>query len=287
MQPELLIDARADLGEGPAWDARTQSLYWLDIYGKKVHRYRDGRDQVIAVDEMPGCLAPRADGHVIVALRGRIADLEPDSGKLTTLLPLDGEPAGNRINDGKCDPMGRFLVGTMDNTEQQVSGSLYSYNGKTLATLLSGLGIANGLAWSRDTKTFYYIDTPTRQVQAFDYDLASGTLANGRVVIEIPESLGWPDGMTSDTNGHLWIAMWDGAQVTRWDPDSGALLEQIPIPAPHSSCPVFGGPDMNELFVTSARKGMTEDELKQYPHSGGVFRLKTKVTGMPTFEFKY
>jgi sugar lactone lactonase YvrE len=285
MPVELLIDARADLGEGPAWEARTQTLYWLDIYGRQVHCWRAGQDQSISVDDMPGCLAPRPDGHLIVGLPGRIADLDPGTGRLHTLHTLADEPAGNRVNDGKCDPLGRFLLGTMDNDERSASGSLYSYDRRGLRQLQTGIGISNGLAWSPDSGTLYYIDTPTRKVQAFDYDLASGALANPRAAFEVPESLGWPDGMTSDTDGRLWIAMWGGAQVTRWDPDSGRLLEQIPVPALQSSSCVFGGPDMNELYITSARKSMSAAQLAEYPLSGGVFRLKTRATGLPTFEF--
>ena len=151
--------------------------------------------------------------------------------------------------------------------------------------MLSGVTISNGLAWSVDHKTFYYIDTPTREVKAFDYDLATGQIANPRVAIYVPESLGWPDGMTSDTDGNLWIAMWGGAQVTKWNPNTGKLLEQIPVPALHTSACVFGGKDMNELYVTSARKGMSEADLKKYPLSGGLFKVITNVEGMPTFEF--
>ncbi len=286
MKTELLIDARAELGEGPTWDARTQSLYWVDIRGRRVHHYHGGRDRLIQLEDMPGCLAPRPNGHLIVALPGKIVDLDPASGNLTPLYPFDDEPAINRANDGKCDPLGRFLAGTMDNNEKEATGSLYSFDGKTARRLLGNVGIANGLAWSPDTKIFYYIDTPTRQVQAFDYNIASGELTDRRIAIEVPESLGWPDGMTSDTNGNLWIAHWGGAQVTKWDPTTGQLLEQMPFPALNTSSCVFGGEDMNELYVTSARAGMSEAELVRYPNSGGVFRLITNATGMPTFEFK-
>jgi len=285
MQAEVLIDARAELGEGPAWDARTQSLYWVDIRGKRVHRYQGEEDRIFQMDEMPGCLAPRPDGHLIAALRGKVVDLDPDSGHTTRLHTFVEEPAINRVNDGKCDPLGRFLIGTMDDNEKEATGWLYSFDGKTARRLLGNVRIANGLAWSPDTRIFYYIDTPTRQVQAFDYDLASGEITGRRVAIEVPESLGWPDGMTSDTEGNLWIAIWGGAQVTKWDPGAGRLLEQIPVPALHSSSCVFGGADMNELYVTSARAGMSGSELAKYPQSGGVFRVETKVTGMPTFEF--
>jgi len=205
---------------------------------------------------------------------------------LTLLHALADEPANNRFNDGKCDPRGRFLAGTMDMGETSPNGSLYSVAGKSVARLFDNVTISNGLAWSPDYKTLYYIDTPSHEVKAFDYDLETGTIGNMRVLINIPESLGHPDGMTSDTHGSLWIAMWGGAQITRWDPNTGQLLEQIPVPAKNVSSCVFGGRQMNELFITSARVGMDEDTLKQYPLTGGVFRLETNVEGMPSFKYE-
>jgi sugar lactone lactonase YvrE len=173
----------------------------------------------------------------------------------------------------------------MDMNEKDPNGTLYSFDGKQVTTLLSGVTISNGLAWSVDHKTFYYIDTPTREVKAFDYDLTTGQIANPHTVIHVPESLGWPDGMTSDTDGNLWITMWGGAQLTKWNANTGKLLEQIPVPALHTSSCVFGGKEMNELYVTSARKGMSEADLKKYPLSGGLFKVITNIEGMPTFEF--
>lgn len=290
MQAELVFDAQAALGEGPAWDAITQTLYWLDILEKRVYA---GTQILAQLDETIGCLAPCRNGHLILGKRVSLVDLEPfdaaqdkpDSGRQTILASLDSEPPTNRFNDGKCDPAGRFLAGTMDMNEKEPSGSLYSYDGKQVTRLLDGIGISNGLAWSPDHKTFHYIDTPTREVKAFDYDLTSGQVANPRVAIHVPESLGWPDGMTSDTEGNLWIAMWGGAQVTTWDPKAGKLLERIPVAALHTSSCVFGGRDMNELYVTSARKGLNGADLKKYPLSGGLFKIKTTIEGMPTFPF--
>jgi sugar lactone lactonase YvrE len=187
----------------------------------------------------------------------------------------------SRVKDGKCDPAGRFLAGTMDMNEKDPNGALYSFDGQQITTLLSGVTISNGLAWSPDHKTFYYIDTPTRQVKAFDYDLAAGQIANPRTVIHVPESIGWPDGMTSDTDGNLWIAMWGGAQMTKWNPNTGKLLEQIPVPALNTSACVFGGKDMNELYITSARKGMSDADLKNTRSLAGYSRWKQKSQGCP------
>ncbi len=286
MQTELLLNAKAALGEGPAWDSKTQTLYWLDILGKRIYA---NTQLLTQLDDLIGCLAPCKNGHLILAIndengRFRFADLDPASAQLTDLAPLS-ESIKNRFNDGKCDPAGRFLAGTMDLGESDPSGAFYSFDGKQSTRLLENITISNGLAWSADHKTFYYIDTPTREVKAFDYDLATGQIANPRVAVYVPDSLGWPDGMTSDTDGNLWIALWGGAQVTKWNPNTGKLLEQISVPALHTSACVFGGADMNELYITSARKGLSETDLQKYPLSGGLFKVVTGVTGMPTFEF--
>lgn len=307
MQPEILHAAGATLGEGPAWDAKTGTLYWVDILEKRLYYYRGDENGFLQLDEMPGCVASCKDGSLILAVSGiamdgkfektgqkssRFASLEPfdqtrekpATAKLTTLASLT-ESANNRFNDGKCDPAGRFLAGSMNLDEKTPSGALYSYDGERVIRLLDGIRISNGLAWSPDHKSLYYIDTPTREVKAFDYDLSTGQIANPRAVIQVPEALGWPDGMTSDLEGDLWIAMWGGAQVTRWNPQDGKLLEQIPLPAKNVTSCVFGGDHLNELYITSARKGLDNADLTAYRHSGSLMRVQTRVQGMPTFEF--
>ncbi len=287
MQTELLFDIKAKLGEGPTWDAKTQTLYSVDILGKRIHAWGEVLTQL---DDMPGCVVPSKNGRLVFSLSGpegrfSFVDLDPVSGRQTVVATLDSELPTNRFNDGKCDPAGRLLAGTMDLNEKTPSGSLYSFDGKNVTKLFDNVTISNGLTWSPDHKTFYYIDTPTREVRAFDYELASGSLTNQRRAVYFPESLGWPDGMTSDMQGNLWVAMWGGAQITKWDPNTGNLLEQFPVPALHTSSCVFGGKDMNELYITSARKGMSEADLKKYPLSGGLFRIVTKTESMSTFEF--
>jgi sugar lactone lactonase YvrE len=284
MQPEIILDAQATLGEGPAWDARTRTLYWIDIVDKRIYYHRNEEDGFIQLDVMPGCLAPARDGSLIVAAHASILTVEPATAKQTVLASVS-EPANNRFNDGKCDPAGRFLAGTMDMDEKIPSGALHSFNGAQVTRLLEGVCISNGLAWSPDYKMFYHVDTPTREVKAFDYDLETGQIANPRVVIHVPEALGWPDGMTSDTDGNLWIAMWSGAQVTRWNPQTGRLLEQIPLPAKLVTSCVFGGENLNELYITSARRGLDQADLTAYRYSGSLMRVKTRFQGMPTFEF--
>jgi sugar lactone lactonase YvrE len=285
MKPELLVDAKNTLGEGPAWDAKTDTLYWVDILEKRLHSY-DGKGYVIPLNDYVGCVAPCKDGKLILTLRFGFWALDLAAAKLTEIAVPREEPSTNRFNDGKCDPVGRLLAGTMDMAEREANGSLYSLTPDGQVTkLLGGTRISNGLAWSPDYKAFYYIDTPTREVKAFDYDLQTGQISNMRVAFYVPEELGWPDGMTSDTEGNLWIAMWGGAQVTCWDPNQAKLLEQVKVPAQNVTSCVFGGKDMTELYITSARKDMDEGDLLHFPKSGGLFKLQTNVRGMPTFEF--
>jgi sugar lactone lactonase YvrE len=286
--PELVLDARADLGEGPAWEPRTGCLYWVDIHAGHLHIFNpgDGSDWSIDVGEYLGCAAPRRSGGLVLGLRSGFATLDPPTKKMTRLINPEPDLPGNRFNDGKCDPAGRFLAGSMDDAEGEASGSLYSLAPHgSVKTLLSGTHISNGLAWSPDYRTFYFIDTPTRIVMAYDYDLATGGIANPRSAISVPPKLGWPDGMTSDADGRLWLALWGGAKLTRWNPLTGRLLAEIPIPAFNVSSCAFGGPDLTDLYITSARKDMNAEQLARYPFSGGLFRIHTTIQGLPTFEF--
>ena len=295
--PEIVLEARADLGEGPVWEARAGILYWVDIHAGRLHIFNPqaGTDQQVVFGEYVGCAAPRRSGGLVLGLRSGFALLDPPrldssleqwgAGTQTLLNPEPHLP-GNRFNDGKCDPAGRFLAGSMDDAEVEACGSLYSLAPDgSLKTLLTGTRISNGLAWSPDYRTFYFIDTPTRVVMAYDYDLASGGIDNPRPALSIPPKLGWPDGMTSDGEGMLWVALWAGAKLTRWNPLTGQLVAEIPIPAFNVSSCAFGGPDLTDLYITSARKGMDPEQLAKYPLTGGLFRVRTNIQGLPTFEF--
>jgi sugar lactone lactonase YvrE len=292
MQPELILDLKLDLGEGPAWDSQAGILSFVDIRTGNLHLFHPATasHRTVNLGEPVGCAAPLSHGGFILGLRSGFAELDSPlprgegAGVRSILRPEN--ISGNRFNDGKCDPRGRFLAGSMDNAEKENTGSLYSYSPDgTFKTLLTGLGISNGLTWSPDYKTFYFIDTPTRVVMAYEYHLDTGDITNPFPVVHVPEEMGWPDGMTSDMDGMLWVAMWGGAMLTKWNPATGQLLEMYPIPALNVSACCFGGANMTDLYVTSARKGMSEAQLEEYPLTGGLFRLTPGVCGMPTFKF--
>jgi sugar lactone lactonase YvrE len=285
MKAELLLDARATLGEGPCWEEKTRTLYWVDILAKRVHAWKDGRDTFLQLDEFVGCVGPRRGGGLVAALQASFWTLDMTEGKQAQLGAIS-ELGTNRFNDGKCDPAGRFLAGTMDMEEKSASGNLYSFDaGKPPRKLLDGIRISNGLAWSPNYRILYYIDTPTRQVRAFDYDLETGNIDHPRVAVEIPSEMGFPDGMTSDMDGRLWIAQWGGSRISKWDPVSGQKEVEIPVPAPHVTSCVFGGPRRDILFITTARVGLNDSVLAANPMSGALFQIQTQTEGMPTFAF--
>ncbi len=286
---ELVLDARALLGEGPIWDVRRQALYWVDIAGGKVHIFdpTTGQDRAIDVGQPVGTIVPRRNGGALVALRDGFAALDLETGALTMIADPEAHLPQNRFNDGKCDPAGRFWAGTMRLAEDRTgAGSLYRLDPDlTVHKMWSNITVANGIAWSHDATTMYYIDTPTRMVVAFEYDLATGAIANPKPVISTPDGPGFPDGMTIDAEGMLWVAYWDGWRVVRWDPATGEALAVIELPVQRPTAPWFGGPDLDVLYITSARVGLSEEALQQQPHAGGLFAARPGVRGVPAFEF--
>ncbi len=288
MDAELILDLRLPLGEGPVWDARRGVLRFVDIHAGGLHTFdpRSGVHSVVHLGEPLGCLTPARDGSLILALQSGFARFDLSSQTLAIFACLEPHLPGNRFNDGKCDPAGRFLAGTMDDAEQAATGSLYVLDAdRSVKALLTGLRISNGLGWSPDGRTFYFIDTPTRVVMAYDYDLENARLSRPRPAVRIPKEMGWPDGMTVDAEGMLWVALWGGARLTRWNPVTGRLLQTVPLPALNVTSCAFGGEALDDLYVTTARKGMTAEQLVRYPLSGGLFRIRPGVTGLPPVEY--
>jgi len=264
------------LGEGSIWHPSENVLYWIDITGCKLHRFdpETGINTSVDTGSMIGTVVP-AEGHfsVVMATEDGIIGITPD-GERELLAPYPAsEPEDNRFNDGKCDPAGRFWVGSMSKKETKGAGNLYCYDGKELKLKIPEVSISNGIVWTADAKTMYYIDTPEMAVFAFDFDNTTGELSNRRIAIKVPKDAGYPDGMTIDNEGMLWVAMWNGAAVIRFNPSTGKMMEKTEMPALNITSCAFGGNDMKTLYITTARQGLTEKQLEQYPMSGSLFSV--------------
>ncbi len=279
---ELELEIPASLGEGAIWNHETNTFWWVDIEGRKLNIYdpETKSNRVIDVKERIGTVVPAKSGGAIIALENGIFHLDLEREEMAMICnPLE-ELDTIRFNDGKCDPAGRLWVGSMSLRFIKGAASLYTIRPDGSYTeVFGGVTVSNGIIWSNDHKTLYYIDTPLRNVRAWDYDLVTGDISNERVVISIPEGMGGPDGMTIDEKGKLWIAMWGGNQVSRWDPETGELIGKVDIPAPNVTSCAFGGPDLDILYITTA--GGDNQEIKEdYPLAGSVFKIKPGVKGV-------
>jgi sugar lactone lactonase YvrE len=286
---QLAADVKATLGEGPVWDERTKRLYWLDILGKRIYRLEEGSAdfQYDQLDTMVGAAVPRDSGGFVMATQQGFTFYNEETNELTLITDPERDMPDNRFNDGKCDPAGRFVAGTMSMKDGRNAGALYQLDTNLIThVLVGGVSISNGLAWSADGTTMYFIDTPTHSVVAYDYDVDMGRIGQSREIIHFASGDGSPDGMTIDSEGCLWIAHWGGSQVTRWDPAKGEKLESILLPAPLVTSCTFGGTNNDELFITTARIGLNEQQLAEYPLSGSLFKINTGVTGGKTYTFK-
>jgi sugar lactone lactonase YvrE len=284
-QAELVFDAKALLGEGPCWDDRDGLLYWVDIAEMRVHSYdpQSGLNRTIQLDQKVGAAVPRQSGGLVLALENGFHLLDLETERLTLLEDPESTLATNRFNDGKCDAAGRFWAGTMSQKGGGPVGSLYCLEADgRVRKMVEGVTTSNGLGWSPDGKTMYYIDSPTKRVVAYDYDVATGALGDVRTVVTIAEDGGVPDGMTVDAEGMLWVAQWGGWQVARWNPQTGEQLAAIPVPAARVTSCTFGGPGNDELYITTARIDLPEADLEKQPHAGGLFRAKPGVQGLAT-----
>jgi sugar lactone lactonase YvrE len=289
MQIETVIQHKCLLGEGPVWDDKRKAICWVDILNGEIHEYslQSGRHKTIAVGQMVGAAVICRDGNFLTALRNGFAFVDRESGVVEMITDPESDIPGNRFNDGKCGPDGRFWAGTMSHTDEPGKGSFYRFDhDHSVHKILGNVSISNGMAWSAGHKTFYYIDTPTFTVAAFDYDENAGEISRKRTAINVPQEDGSPDGMTIDSQGMLWIAHWDGWQITRWDPNTGEKLLAVAMPAARITSCAFGGDDLGDLYITSARNGLSETELAKQPLAGSLFVIKNiGYNGLPAFEF--
>lgn len=284
----VVLHAQATLGEGALWHPTEQVLYWVDIEGKALHLFDPETKATTSfpVGERIGTVVPVAAGGALVALQNGIHHINTTTGKVTFLVnPI--EASDIRFNDGKCDPAGRFWVGTMALDTREGAAVLYRMDvDGSIRQVLDGLTISNGIIWSADNKIMYFVDTPTQQVKVFDFNNETGEIRNERTVVEIPKSDGSPDGMTLDAAGNLWIALHGGGAVVCYDPVTGEALHRVTVPCPQTTSCAFGGIRLDTLYITTGKEGLSKEQLAFYPESGGVFAVKTGVRGVAANFYK-
>lgn len=284
-EAELFVDARARLGEGPVWDDRSGRLIWVDIEGAALHSTdpATGTTTTLPMPMPIGIAVPRRSGGFVAALEDGFHAIDPD-GRTEQIAAIDNGSGRLRFNDGACDPAGRFLAGTMAYDVAEGAAALYRLDSDLRVTrLIDDVTISNGLGWSPDGGTLYYVDTPTRRIDAFDYDLATGAISRRRAFVEI-DGVGRPDGLCVDVDGGVWVALWPGWSVRHYLAD-GSLDAVLPVPVAEVSSCVFGGPSLDELFITTAWTMLSDEERQAQPHAGSLFRARVGVSGVPRGTF--
>jgi len=290
--PECRVPAGAVLGEGLLWSTAEQALYWVDILGGRLHRHLPAtrRNDSWEFGEPISAVTERAGGPgLLVALRSGLAFFNPAVGLDSLQLLCHPEPQlpGNRYNDGKCDRQGRFWVGSMDFDCVAPTGSLYRVDPDGHHSVhAQGIAVVNGPTWTLDGRTLLLNDTVQGCVYAHDFEPATGTLGERRLWLRLPEADGYPDGMCTDAEGRIWLAHWGGGCVSCRDPVSAEELGRIRVPARHVSNCTFGGADLDTLFISTARFGLTAEELAVQPLAGSVFAVRTGARGLVAALFR-
>ncbi len=284
LSAKCVADVHAVLGEGPVWVRRESALFWVDIKGLKIFRL-DVRGKLT---EWPtpmrvGSLAPRKSGGFIGGTEDGIAAIDSEAGRFDILFNPEEDRPGNRFNDGKLDRQGRFWAGTMDDGEREDSGTLYRIDDDlSWHAMDGGYRVTNGPAFSPDGKIMYHNDS-ARQL-TYVFDLADGQPGERRIFLQFKEGEGYPDGMTVDSEGCLWIALWDGWCVRRYSP-GGEWLETLKMPVARPTSCAFGGLDLNQLYITSASVGLDQAAREMQPNAGGLFMVTPGVRGLDDAPF--
>lgn len=286
MSIKPLLDLRMTLAEGPVYDELHNRLYWVDIPEGRLWQYDfatgTAKDEVLG--SSLGMAVPHKKGGMVAALKDEIIWVKDG---LRTVLVDEAEPdaPNNRFNDGKCDAKGRLLAGSMDNNGKEGRGSLYILEeGQPLRQLIPSVSISNGIGFSPDNRYLYYVDTPSGFLCRYRYDVDTGSVSDKTALIDYRAERGNFDGICMDAEGCIWAAHWDGYQVSRWDPRTGQKMGMIDVPAPYVTSCCFGGPNMDQLFITTAA-GWDEGLKREYPLSGSVFVAQPGVKGPPVARF--
>ncbi|MEM1283136.1 MAG: SMP-30/gluconolactonase/LRE family protein [Chlamydiota bacterium] len=287
-----IVDVDANLGEGAIWDSKSQILYWLDINSHKIFTYdpSSNTNRSIDVHEYPSTIVPRESGGVVITIKNGFASLDLDTGKMKMIAEVENDIEDTRFNDGKCDPTGRFWAGTMQLNHENGRGSLYVLDiDHSVRKLLSNVSCSNGIVWSFDNRTMYYIDSLRQAVHAYDYNNITGTIDNERVVISIPIEEGIPDGSTIDSEGMIWVAIFGGSKVNRYDPRTGEKIDTVEVPNARcvTSC-ALGGADFRDLYITTSKALFIYENDNPQKHSlgGWLFKTRVDVPGIPAISYK-
>ena len=286
--PEVRVGLNALVGEGPIWDSDKRVLWWIDVLSSELYAFdpANGSNRTWNTGRHVGTVVPWTETHVLLALRDGIGSLELETGRITVHNDPESNLPGNRFNDGKCDPAGRLWAGTMAYDNPTDQGSLYRIDTDFNVTkILGGIGISNGIVWSADQSTMYYIDSMSYKVRTWNFDPESGGISGEQTLLEVEPDFGLPDGMTIDEEGHLWVAFYGGSQVCRVHAQSGAILDTIDLPARNITACAFGDDDLGTLYITSAAQQMSNDELAAAPMSGNLFSCRPGIKGMPAVRF--
>ena len=271
--PEIIFDAPLLVGESPIWDAEEKQLYFVDIRGKCFFKmdYKSGKTEKFDVPQAIGCMALCEDGSLLLCMEDGIYRRTAD-GKLT-LAHQPIKIKGERFNDGKVGPDGCYYVGTAG---ENFSGAFYRLCNGVLVELFDKCGCSNGIDWSADGKTMYYCDSREQKLEKFDFDAKNHTVSNRQTIMEIDESFGSGDGMTIDSEGNIWLAIWGGYCVQHIETATGKVLETIKTPSKQTSSCCFAGDDLKDLIITSAA---IRTDLSEQPFAGRVFRVRGEIAG--------
>lgn len=282
-EPQVVLDCRNNLGESVIWDDRTQRLWWVNIHQAQIWSWAPlagNEPEVFQLDERVGAIALREKGGIAAALQSGFALFNPATSTVEKVADIEPHLSTTRLNDGRVDPAGRFVCGGMDeSTPQRPLSAVYALEADGAdRRIIEGVSCANSICWSPDGATLYFTDMPTRRIDAFDYDVASGTAANRRLFADLSREPGFADGSTVDAEGYLWNAQWGGRKVVRYAPD-GKVDREIALPIDNPTCLTFGGPDLDILFITSAWFGIDEAARSEQVHAGSIFALRPGVRG--------
>lgn len=278
---ELFCKTDFELGEGACWHNGWQQFLFLDIKGKKLGRVNaDGSGLVVKnLPKMPGVVRPTVSNDLIIAWQGALVSLDFETLSYKTLKQIELDLPNNRSNDGACDAQGRFWFGTMDCQAKLNAGNFYCFDGQ-LVKKIANTSVSNGICWSLDHQTFYYIDSFDFDIKAFDFEPSTATITNKRTVI-VMASRDWvPDGMCIDSEGMLWVAIWGGGRVNRYNPNNGECIGTVAVAAPNVTSVAFGGAELKTLLVTTAKDGLSPADLQAFPNSGNLFSVDVEIKGL-------